>query len=289
MLPGPHRGVKIMPTLFADTSIAHSRRAARGGHLVCALLAMAVVALPAARANAADAIGKGVADYKPFAVERIENALAGAKDMQTAVKAGDAKAAQAAWIKSRKSWEAAEPITGEFFPKLDDAIDAWPDAKQGYHAIEAALFAGKLDQVGAPTDKLVADLTEFQKQVSAASFNFTPQGLLNGATKLAYEIGENKSKGGESPYAGTSINDIYENNEGIEAVYKLVFHEALKARDAKLDKRILDKIEEVEDFVKGKDLKSVNAAGLHKAGEELAVLLQTAAPKLKLKKPAVGE
>src|SRR6185312_4299641 len=213
MLPGPHRGVKIMPTLFADTSIAHSRRAARGGHLVCALLAMAVVALPAARANAADAIGKGVADYKPFAVERIENALAGAKDMQTAVKAGDAKAAQ------------------------------------------AALIAGKLDQVGAPTDKLVADLTEFQKQVSAASFNFTPQGLLNGATKLAYEIGENKSKGGESPYAGTSINDIYENNEGIEAVYKLVFHEALKARDAKLDKRILDKIEEVEDFVKGKDLK----------------------------------
>ena len=29
--------------------------------------------------------------------------------------------------------------------------------------------------------------------------------------------------------------------------------------------------------------------GCNKAGEELAVLLQTAAPKLKLKKPAVGE
>ena len=249
-----------------------------------------VIALAGGRADAADALAKGAADYKPFAVERIEIALAGAKELQAAVKAGDVKAAQAAWIKSRKGWEAAEPITGEFFPKLDEAIDAWPDAKQGYHAIEAALFAGKLDEI-ARADRQAGrrprpnSTSSSARQVSSS----TPQGLLNGATKLAYEIGENKSKGGESPYAGTSINDIYENNEGIEAVYKLVFHEALKARDAKLAKRILDQIEEVEDFVKGKDLKSVNAAGLNKAGEELAVLLQTAAPKLKLKKPAVGE
>ena len=114
----------------------------------------------------------------------------------------------------------------------------------------------------APVAGLVADLTEFHKQLSAPGFKFTPQGLLNGITKLAYEIGENKSKGGESRYAGTSVNDIFENNEGIEAAYNLVFSSALKARDAKLDKRILDKIEEVEDFVKDKDLKNVNAAGL---------------------------
>ena len=51
--------------------------------------------------------------------------------------------------------------------------------------------------------------TEFDKRLSAPSFKFTPPDLLNGATKLAYEISENKSKGGESQYAGTSINDIY--------------------------------------------------------------------------------
>jgi iron uptake system EfeUOB component EfeO/EfeM len=83
--------------------------------------------------------------------------------LQAAVKAGDVKAAQSAWIKSRKGWEAAEPITGEFFPKLDEAIDAWPDAKQGYHAIEAPLFAGKLDDLAAPVDSLVAKLAEFNK------------------------------------------------------------------------------------------------------------------------------
>jgi iron uptake system component EfeO len=241
------------------------------------------------RAQAADALSEGAKNYKPFAVERIGMALAGAKELQTAVKANDAKAAQAAWIKSRKGWEAVEPITGEFFPKLDEAIDAWPDAKQGYHAIEAALFAGKLEALAAPVDKLVADLAAFDKQLSAPSFKFAPQGLLNGATKLAYEIGENKSKGGESPYAGTSLSDMYENNEGIEAIYKLVFHEALKARDPKLAARIIDQIETAETLIKVKDLKSVDQPALKKAGEELAVLLQAAAPKLKLKKPAVGE
>ena len=241
-----------------------------------------------ARAEAADTLASGAANYKPYAVEHIRIALAGAKELRAAVNAGDVKAAQAAWIKSRKGWEAAEPITGEFFGELDEAIDAWPDAKQGYHAIEAPLFAGKLNEAKAPADKLVADLTAFDKQLSAPTFKFTPQGLLNGATKLAYELGENKSKGGESPYAGTSLIDMQENVEGLEAVYKLVFEAPLKARDPKLAAAVYDKIEEVEKLVKVKELKALDQPALHKAGEELAVLLQSAAPKLKLKKPAFG-
>jgi iron uptake system component EfeO len=199
------------------------------------------------------------------------------------------KAAQTAWIKSRRGWEAAEPITGEFFPKLDEAIDAWPDAKQGYHAVEAALFSGKLDQIKAPVDKLVADLTAFHIRLSAPNFQFEPQGLLNGVTKLAYEVGENKSKGGESPYSGTSLIDIQQNVEGIEAVYKLAFASSLQTRDPKLAARITDKIGDVEKLVQVTDMKSVDQPALKNAGEELAVLLQRAAARLKLKKPALGE
>jgi iron uptake system component EfeO len=283
MNPAPRKLARGETTTMAITTMMLRMR--RVGAVACALVAFAAAATRAE----AQSLAKGADNYKPFAVEHIGKALAGAKELQAAVKANDAKAAQAAWIKSRKGWEAIEPITGEFFGKLDEAIDAWPDAKRGYHAIEAALFAGKLGEVGATVDGLVANLAEFEKQLSAPSFKFAPQGLLNGATKLAYEIGENKAKGGESPYAGTSIIDIYENNEGIEAIYKLVFHETLKKSDPKLAKRIVDKIEDVEGFVKGKDLKSVDAAGLNKAGEELAVLLQTAAPKLKLQKPKLGE
>ena len=71
---------------------------------------------------------------------------------------------------------------------------------------------------------------------------------------------------------------MYENVEGIEAVYKLVFDPTLKARDPKLAAAIIDKIEDVETLVKVKDLKSVDQPALKKAGEELAVLLQSAAP-----------
>jgi iron uptake system component EfeO len=262
-------------------------RVARTG--VAFIAAIGIALAIAGAAATADTLAAGAKDYKSFAAEKISAALAGGKSLQVAIKAGDRKAAQSAWISSRQGWEAAEPVTGEFFPKLDEAIDAWPDAKQGYHAIEAALFSGKLDEIKAPADKLVADLTAFNTRLSSPKFQFEPQGLLNGATKLAYEVGENKSKGGESPYSGTSLNDIQQNVEGIEGVYKLAFAPTLQARDPKLATRITDKIEDVEKLVNVPDMKSVDQTALKKAGEELAVLLQSTAAKLKLKKPALGE
>jgi iron uptake system component EfeO len=255
----------------------------------CAALIASLSLLLAAADAATDTLATGAKNYKPYAVERIGDALAGGKSLQAAINAGDVKAAQTAWITSRRGWEAAEPITGEFFPKLDEAIDAWPDAKQGYHAVEAALFSGKLDQIQAPVDKLVADLTAFNVRLSAPNFQFEPQGLLNGVTKLAYEVGENKSKGGESPYSGTSLIDIQQNVEGIEAVYKLAFAPSLQARDPKLAARVTDKIGDVQKLVQVTDMKSVDQPALKNAGEELAVLLQRVAARLKLKKPALGE
>ncbi|MGZ9089479.1 MAG: EfeM/EfeO family lipoprotein [Rhodoplanes sp.] len=201
----------------------------------CLLLPVAAIALAATAApsGAADTLAKGAEAYKAYVVEQIGSTLAGAKDLQAAIKAGDAKAAQAAWIKSRTGWERIEPITAEFFAELDEAIDSWPDAKQGYHAIEARLFAGNLSDLSAPTDKLVTAVTAFDKAVRAPNFRFSSQGLLNGVTKLAYELGEKKAKGGESPYAATSLIDMRDNLQGIDALYKTVLQEPLKAKDAK--------------------------------------------------------
>jgi iron uptake system component EfeO len=209
--------------------------------------------------------------------------------MQAEIKAGDAKAAQAAWIKSRTGWERIEPITAEFFAELDEAIDAWPDAQQGYHAIEARLFAGNLGEVSAPTDKLVADVAAFDKAVRASNFRFGSQGLLNGVTKLAYELGEKKAQGGESPYAGTSLIDMRDNLQGIDALYKTVLQDPLKAKDAKLAQSIADKIKDIETTLKAQDLKSLDQAKLHKSAEELAALLQESASKLNLKKPSLAD
>ncbi|HVT55934.1 MAG TPA: EfeM/EfeO family lipoprotein [Xanthobacteraceae bacterium] len=248
-----------------------------------------LAALLLANGAHAASLSDGLKNYKSYVIEHIGKALSGAKELQQAVKAKNVKAAQAAWIKSRKGWEAAEPITGEFFSALDEAIDAWPDSKKGYHAIEDALFAGKLGEISSSVDELVANLAKFNDELGKADFQFEPQGLMNGLTKLAYEVGENKSKGGESPYAGTSLIDMHENVEGIEALYQIVFEDVLQEKDAKLAGEIHEKIETVEKLVKVKDLKTLNQPALRKGGEELAVLLQNAAVKLGLKKPAVGE
>lgn len=253
----------------------------------------AAVALAAscflASAAMADAMNDGAAAFKPLAVKRIEMAVANARKMQGAAAAGDAKAAQDAWKASRRAWETVEPITGVFFPDLDEKIDSWPDAKSGYHAVEAALFAGKLGETSAAVGELVENLAEFHKRMSDPAFRFSPQGLMNGSAKLAYEIGENKSKGGESPYSGTSLADMQENVIGVETVYKMVFEKELKARDARLADAVYAQIERMEDLVGVGDLKALDQPGLAKAGEELAVLLQGAAEKLGLDKPKVGE
>ena len=88
--------------------------------------ALIAVAL-AATAGAADAASMkdGVKSYKPFVVEHIGKAIAGAKEMQSAVKAGNLEAAQKAWIASRKGWEAMEPVTGTYFgKKINETIVA---------------------------------------------------------------------------------------------------------------------------------------------------------------------
>ena len=251
--------------------------------------ALALVAFAAGAAQAAT-MEAGVKAYKPFIVERIGNAIAGAKELQAAVKAGDVKAAQAAWIKSRKGWEAMETVTGLYFGDIDKLVDAWPDAKLGYHAIEVVLFkAGKVEGLDKPIADMLVSLDKFEKRAKSKKFNLTPQKLLEGAANLAYEVGEEKSKGGESPYAGTSIVDMQENVEGIEMAYKLVFADTLKKADPKLAGIIDERISNLEKLVKVADIKAMDQKAVHIAGEELAALLLTAAPKLKLKAFKVGD
>ena len=258
-------------------------------HISRAALLAGALALAAGTAQAAS-MAEGVKSYKPYVVEHIGKAISGAKAMQTAVKAGDLKAAQDAWIASRKGWEAMEPVTGSYFGDLDKLIDAWPDAKSGYHAIEVVLFSAKKpDGLDQQIAELLANMDKFEKRVKDKKFTFAPQKLLEGTANLAYEVGEEKSGGGESPYAATSIGDMQENVEGIEVAWKVVFADTLKKKDAKLAGIIHERIENLEKLVKVPDIKSMDAKKVHVAGEELAALMLQAAPKLGLKAFKVGD
>jgi iron uptake system EfeUOB component EfeO/EfeM len=272
--------------MTASNGLVHSA-SRRVALLTGALALIGFIATGAAQAATMEA---GLKSFKPFIVEHIGKAIAGAKKLQTAVKAGDVKAAQAAWIESRKGWEAMETVTGTYFGDIDKEVDAWPDAKKGYHAIEVVLFkAGKTEGLDAPVAEMLGHLDTFEKRATSKNFKITAQKLLEGAANLAYEVGEEKSKGGESPYAGTSIIDMQENVESIEMAYKLVFSDTLKKKEPKLAAIIDERISNLEKLVKVEDIKSMEQKKVYVAGEELAALLLTAAPKLGLKKFKVGD
>src|SRR5690348_719692 len=109
------------------------------GPLAASAIVLALGGPGPASAAAAD---DQLAQFTQYAGQQIDTALAETERMCDRIAAGDVAGAQQAWIAGHAGWERAETFTGELYPDLDAAIDAWPDAKGGYHAVEAKLFTG---------------------------------------------------------------------------------------------------------------------------------------------------
>jgi iron uptake system EfeUOB component EfeO/EfeM len=223
--------------------------------------------------------------YRPYLVEGIDASLKGAQALQERVSANDLEGARQAWLSARAGWERSEVFTSGFVPKLDQEIDAWPNATAGFHAIEAKLFGAKDTNVKNDVDGLVAHLTELDATVRKIAL--TPQGLLNGTAQLAYEVGESKSDGGESRVSGTSLDDMRNNIGGIDFAYSTIFAAELEARDPKLAATARAKIEQLKALAAVKDLTQVDVPTLRNVTEELVIAFQSAAPKIGLGPPSL--
>jgi iron uptake system component EfeO len=172
-------------------------------------------------------------------------------------------------------------------PELDQAIDAWPDAVAGFHGIEVKLFGADPANMGDETAALIRHLTELDAQVRAMAL--TPQGLLNGVVRLAYEVGDSKVDGGESRYSGTSLDDMRNNVDGIELAYRILFDASIEAADPKLAERVAGEIDKLRGLLAVADLKKVDADRLRDTSEALIVSLQAAGPKIGLATPTLEE
>lgn len=240
------------------------------------------VSLAAGRAAALDG---GIDQYRSHLVADVDRALASAQTLRASAAAGDVAAARRAWVDARVGWERSEVFTGGFVPELDRAIDAWPDGAAGFHAIEAKLFgAGRTDFANEAND-LVRNLSEMSAK--ARSMPLTPQGLLDGVVRLAYEVGESKADGGESRVSGASLDDMRNNVDGIELAWGTIFSPAVEARDHGFDADIRHGIEALKAMVAVRDLKRIDPDKLRTATEELVLRLQNAAPLLDLKAPTL--
>jgi iron uptake system component EfeO len=217
--------------------------------------------------------------------EGIGQALAGARDLRDRIAAGDIAGARKAWIAARAGWERSEIFTAGFVPELDAQIDAWPNAKAGFHAIEAKLFGANRIDVGREIDALVDYLSNLHGKL--ADIQLTPQGLLDGTVRLAYEVSESKSDGGESRISGTSLDDMRNNVSGIDLAYRTIFADALEATDGKLADAVEAKLEVLKALLVVRDLRGVDIPKLRRASEELVVALQGASAKLGLRRPTL--
>lgn len=253
-----------------------------------ALSAALLMVLTAAAVTVhAEQIDDAVERYRSHLIGDIDQTLGSARELRTRMIAHDIAGAQKAWIDSRIGWERSEVFTGGFVPELDDAIDAWPNAVAGFHGIEAKLFAADPSDFQEETDALIGHLAKLDEQVR--TIKLTPQGLLNGIARLAYEVGESKVDGGESRLSGTSLNDMRNNVEGIEAAYRILFASNLEASDPKLAADVQRRIDRIKILVAFDDLKKVDPDALRKASEALTVVLQAAGPKLGLATPTLEE
>jgi iron uptake system EfeUOB component EfeO/EfeM len=261
---------------------AGSLNARRPWLAACLLLAVLIPAAPSADAAPLDDAAER---YRPFLIEGIGQALAGAQHLRDRIAANDLAGARKAWISARAGWERSEVFTVGFVPERDAQIDAWPNADTGFHAIEAKLFGAGRTNADSETDALVGHLSDLHGRL--ADMPLTPQGLLDGVVRLAYEVGEGKADGGESRISGTSLDDMRNNVAGIQFAYRSIFAAALAAADQKLAVAVDAGIAQLEVLVEAPDLQHVDIPGLRRASEELVVALQSASAKLGLRRPTL--
>lgn len=225
--------------------------------------------------------------YRPHLIESIDQALAGARRLRECLAAGDLSGATKAWIAARTGWEQSEVFTSAFVPDLDRSIDAWPDATSGFHAIEAKLFGAKRTDLEPEATALMQNLKDLSEIVRR--IELSPDRLLDGVARLAYEVGESKADGGESRVSGTSLDDIRNNIAGIDLAYRTIFAATLEATAPGLGANASDQIETLKMLVERTDLKALDSDKLRATSEELVLTLQNAAPKIGLRPPTLED
>jgi iron uptake system component EfeO len=263
-------------------SFAFSSRVGSAMRLTALCIMLSAVAVPAVHGEPFD---DAVELYRLAMIEDVGQALSGARDLRDKLSQQDIAGARKAWIDARVGWERSEVFTSGFVPELDEAIDAWPDAAAGFHGIEAKLFGANPADIGDEADALIARLADLDARVR--TMRLTPQGLLDGVVRLAYEIGDSKVDGGESRLSGTSLNDMRNNADGIDLAYRTLFAAKLDVVDRALADRVQSDIGRIRALLRVADLKNVDADGLRKASEALIVTLQAAAPELGLGTPTL--
>ena len=269
----------------AAAAMRPRRAAPRRVALPLALAAALGLHIAAATADPAPQLDGAIARYRALLLQDVDRTVAGAEKLRARIVAEDLAGAKQAWLEARVGWERSEVFTTGFVPELDKDIDAWPNGTTGFHAIEAKLFGTGRTDAAEESEALLENLTALRAQVRGVAL--TPQGLLDGIARLAYEVGESKIDGGESRVSGTSLDDMRNNLAGIDLAWHTIFAAALQARDGALAAEVKQRIDALGAMLAHAELRRLDPDQLRAASEGLVLALQTAAPRLALQRPTL--
>lgn len=182
---------------------------------------------------------KAADEYKAYAISQADELVKVVKVFTDAVRAGDVKAAQAAFAPSRQPWERIEPIAelvedtdAKTDSRVDDFASVDDPAFTGWHRLEYLVFEKNTTEGGAPfADQLDKDIANLQKEIP--NVEVKPINVANGAAELIEEVSQGKLTGEEDRYSKTDLWDFDANLQGSQvAVDKL--SGPLKEADAAL-------------------------------------------------------
>lgn len=171
---------------------------------------------------------KAADGYKAYVVAQAQELVGAVKVLTDAVRAGDVKAAQTAYPRSRQPWERIEPIAAlieDTDVKMDSRADDFTGVDDpkftGWHRLEYLVFEKNTTEGGAPfADQLDADAAELVQKLPTVEF--APINVANGAAELIEEVSEGKLTGEEDRYSKTDLWDFDANLQGSQvAVDKL--------------------------------------------------------------------
>lgn len=228
------------------------------------------------------------AALRPYATTLVDRVVIGAEALAKRIEARDLEGARRAWIEARVGWERGEPFLSPYFPDAVAEIDAWPDADTGFHALERSLFMdGDLGVAGDLARKLVGDAVALRSQLEAAELE--AHGLIAGLIAATADLGQAKAAGGESPLAGTSVDDMRHRLQGIETVYALSFAALTRPRQPALHTQIMSTLIAFGPALRAPGIAEVEGATVLVLSERLRDALQEMAVLVELEGTYVRE
>ncbi|MEM6258701.1 MAG: EfeM/EfeO family lipoprotein [Planctomycetota bacterium] len=172
----------------------------------------------------AEAVTKGVAYFQ----KRCKDQLPLVKKLHAAIKSGDLKKAQAAYVESRPPYEEIE-TTALCFEDADSDIDARPYAFEGgetdpefrgFHKIEAYLYGYEDLKAAEPfAAGLVKSVEGLQKNLAERG-RFNAGFQFDGMVGLANEVAAKKISSEEETWSDQSLLIFWHNWIGIASQFK---------------------------------------------------------------------